>query len=136
MAANTTPIFALAGAVQWATLTTANNVYDGTGTVGTVFAADAADGSYLQKLIVRPRGTNVATVLRVFINNGSDNTVAANNSLFNEYTLPATTANAAAALAGIEIPLNSVIPAGYKINVVLGTTVAGGYAVSGWGGNY
>lgn len=136
MPANTTPIFGRAGNIEWAALTAANTAMDGTGTVATVFTADAANGSYLQKLVVRPKGTNVATVLRVFMNNGSDNSVAANNALIGEYTLPATTATATAALAGIEVPVNAVLPPGYKINVTLGTAVAAGYAISGWGGPY
>jgi len=108
---------------------------DGTGYVTTVFTA-GANGSYVSQLIARPVGTNIATVLRVFINNGSTNATQANNCLYTEITLPASTANAAGALQGISIPLNFALPAGYKINVTLGTAVATGYRVMCQGGDY
>ena len=70
MAANNNPIFTAAPDVQWAAaLTAANTAKDGTGTVATVFAADATNGGYVHKLVARAAGTNVATVLRVFVNN-------------------------------------------------------------------
>ena len=102
MPANTAPIFSAKGAIQWnpAILNTANTAKDGTGTVATVFTGNAAGnnaGNFVQKLVARPLGTNVATVLRVFINNGSVNTTAANNSLIAELTLPATTLSEIAA---------------------------------------
>lgn len=138
MAANTLPIFIKQGQIEWGTsaLTTANTAKDGTGTVLTVFTADATEGSYAYKLRARPAGTNVATVLRIFINNGSTNATAANNILFDEITLPATTLSEVAALAMYEVPLNIALPPGYKINVTIGTTVSAGYYVSVVGGKY
>jgi len=137
MVANAIPIFSKVARNEWANgITAANTALDGTGTVDTVFTADATNGSYLQKLTIRPRGTNVASVLRVFMNNGSTNATAANNVMIAEASLPATTASAVAALAGIEVPINMPIAPGYKINVTLGTAVAGGYAVSAHGGDY
>ncbi len=134
---NTAPIFSKVARVEWAPgITAANTAKDGTGTVDTVFTADATNGSYLQKLIARAKGTNVATVLRVFLNNGSTNATAANNVLIAEQTLPATTLSEVAALNGYEIPINLPIPPGYKVNVTLGTAVAAGYAVAGCGGDY
>jgi hypothetical protein len=108
---------------------------DGTGTVLTVFTAGAS-GSYVQRLIARAVGTNVASVLRIFLNNGSANSTQANNVLIGEVTLPATTASAVAALQPIEWPMNFALPAGYKINAALGTTVAAGYRLSCLGGDY
>jgi len=137
MTANTSPIFAREAHVEWANgITAANTAKDGTGTVDTVFTADATNGSYLQKLIIRPRGTNVASVLRVFLNNGSTNATAANNCLIAEQALAATTNSETTSIAGYELPLNLPIPPGYKINVTLGTAVSGGYAVTGIGGDY
>ena len=137
MAGNTSPIFSKAARNQWTNgVATANTAKDGTGTVDTVFTADATNGSYLQKLIVRPRGTNIASVMRVFLNNGSNNATAANNCLIAELSLPATTNSEVAAIAGYELPINLPIGAGYKVNVTIGTTVAGGYAVSAHGGDY
>ena len=137
MAGNTSPIFSKNAHNEWINgVATANTAKDGTGTVDTVFTADATNGSYLQKLIVRPRGTNIASVLRVFLNNGSTNATPANNCLIAELSLPATTNSEVAAIAGFELPINLPIAAGYKVNVTLGTTVAGGYAVSAHGGDY
>ena len=137
MPGNTSPIFSKVARVEWAGgITAANTAKDGTGTVDTVFTADATNGSYLQKLGVRPRGSNVASVLRVFLNNGSSNTTAANNVLIAEVSLPATTLSEVAALSGNELALNIPVPPGYRVNVTLGTAVAGGYAVTGFGGDY
>jgi hypothetical protein len=137
MAINTQPIFTRKGDVQWApaALQTANTAKDGTGTVSTVFTA-GADGAFVQRLIARPLGTNVATVLRVFLNNGGANTTAANNSLIAEITLPATTLSEVAALPPYELPLNLALPNGYKLNCALGTTVAAGYQLTVLGGTY
>ena len=138
MAQNTNPVFTLVPVVAWGTtaLATANTAKDGTGTVLTVFTANATNGSYVQKLRARPAGTNVATVLRVFINNGSTNATAGNNSLFDEMTLPITTLSEVGALAMYELPLNIALAAGYKINLTIGTTVAAGYFCSVVGGDY
>src|SRR5690242_21161977 len=98
------PIYSRVADIQWgAPLTTQNTAMDGTGTVTTVFTADATNGGFVQKLRLRAAGSNVATVLRVFINNGSTNTVAANNTLFDEISLPSVTAAAAGATSGFEV---------------------------------
>jgi len=138
MAANTSPIYTRTPDVQWGTtaITTANTAKDGTGTVLTVFTADATEGGFVQKIRFRAAGTNVATVARIFINNGSTNATAGNNILFDEITLAATTLSEVAALALYEIPLMIPLPAGYKINVTIGTTVSAGYYVSAIGGKY
>ena len=116
-------------------LLSANTAMDGTGFVTPVFTA-GANGSYLLRLIARPVGTNIASVLRVFLNNGSANSTQANNVLITEATLPASTANAAGALVPVELPLNFAIPAAYVLNVTLGTAVAAGYRVTVIGGSY
>lgn len=137
MAGNNSPIFSKIAHVEWANgITAANTAKDGTGTVTTVFTADATNGSYLQKIVVRPRGSNVASVLRLFLNNGGVNTTAANNVLVAELSLPATTNSEVAALSGNELPLNIPVPPGYEVLATLGTAVAGGYAVTAIGGDY
>jgi hypothetical protein len=141
MPANTNPIFSAKGAIQWnpAILLAANTAKDGTGTVATVFIGNTAGnaaGNFVQKIVARALGTNVATVLRLFINNGSANTTAANNSLIAELTLPATTLSEVAAQPDYVLPLNFAIPAGYKLNCTLGTAVAAGFAVTVIGGEY
>lgn len=138
MAASTTPIFSRLGDVQWGgtAITAANTNKDGTGTVLTAFTADATEGGFVQRIRFRAAGTNVATVARVFINNGSTNATPANNILWDEITLSATTLSEVAALSTYELPLNYALPAGYKLNVALGTAVSAGYYVSAIGGKY
>lgn len=137
MPGNNAPIFSKIARTEWVNgLTAANTAKDGTGTVDTVFTADATNGSYLQKLVIRPRGTNVVSVLRVFLNNGGTNATAGNNAMIAEIGLPLTTNTEVAALAGLEIPLNIPVPPGYRVQVTLGTAVAGGYAVTAMGGDY
>jgi hypothetical protein len=84
-------------------------------------------------------GTNVATVLRIFINNGSTAATKANNTLYAEVTCPATTLSEVAALADVVItapyfPL--ALPPGYRLLASIGTTVAAGLRVSAYGGKY
>lgn len=138
MPANTSPIFSRLSDLQWssAAIASANTAKDGTGTVAMVFTADASNGGFVQKLVARALGTNVATVLRVFVNNGSSNATAANNSLIAEMTLPATTLSEVSALPDLSLPLNLALPAGYKLSCTLGTTVAAGYQLTAVGGKY
>lgn len=133
---NTTPIYSGTPDIEWGTVATANTAKDGTGTVVTVFTAHATEGGRCDYLRVRAAGSNVATVLRVFINNGSSNATPANNTLFTEATIAATTLSEVAALAETTISIGLSLPAGYKINITIGTTVAAGLAVTGVGGNY
>jgi hypothetical protein len=149
MAANTTPIYSKVGDIQWGAadgdggaagpLKTANTAKDGTGTVLTIFTADADNGGRVDRISARSVGTNVATVLRVFVNNGETNATVANNTLITELTLPATNLSEVAqftdqTISGTPFPL--VLPPGYKLLVTLGTTVAGGYSVTAYGGKY
>lgn len=136
MAANTIPIFPLTPKLTWGTdLQTANTAKDGTGTVVTLMTA-GANGSRVDYLRARATGTNTATVLRIFINNGSDPTVAANNVLFTEATIAATTLSEVAALADNTIQLDLVLPAGYKLTATIGTTIAALLKVSAVYGDY
>lgn len=138
MAANTTPIFTLTPNYSVGqTIATANTAKDGTGTVVTVYTA-GANGGMPAALTARAIGTNVATVLRIFINNGSTNTSAANNALFDEMSLPATTLSETAALPVYRyiFPDNFRLIASHKIICTIGTTVAAGYALLCHGNDY
>ena len=85
-------------------------------------ALGAATGSALLATIVGPM---VASATGGFSLDGTTTT---------EDT--ATTNSEVAAIAGLVIPMNIALPAGYKIFVTLGTAVAGGYSVTGVGGKY
>jgi hypothetical protein len=138
MAANTTPIYSKIGDIQWInTVLTANTTTDlTTGTNYLVFTADATNGGYVQKLRIRALGTNIATVMRIWINNGSTTGTAANNTLYDEVSLAASTVSQTSALSLYELPLNFALPNGYKIYVTLGTTVAAGFDVVAVAGKY
>jgi hypothetical protein len=138
MAANTSPIFSIAGEAQWVTATEANNVGNITG--GTIYLTFTAgtNGSYVQKIRFRHTGANAnAVVARVFINNGGATGTAANNTLFDEITIAANaTFTTNAASINYELPLGFAIPTGYRIYVTLGAAAAGGIACTVIGGDY
>lgn len=132
------PQYAATMKVSMGTVTAANIAKDGTGTVVTV-ATGGTSGSLINKIEVRALGTNVATVMRFFVNNGLTNATAANNSLVYESTIAATTLSEVAALADNVIdvtrgattePVVPFLPPGYKINITIGTAVAAGLAVT------
>ncbi|MGH8562711.1 MAG: hypothetical protein ACREXW_00970 [Gammaproteobacteria bacterium] len=137
MPANTSPIFGLTPVLSWGEIATANTAKDGTGTVVTIFTA-GANGARVDKIRYKAKGTNVATVLRVFTNNGSTNATAANNSLYHEETVAATTLSEVAALTNgeVAIPDGLLLPAGYKLNITIGTTIAAGLHVSAQGADF
>jgi hypothetical protein len=137
MSANTTPIFLRAPSVQWvSTGTSANTNLDGTGTVATVFTADATNGSKIEKIKLKHLGSNVATVVRLFINNGSSNGTAANNSLYKEVAMASNSVSQTAESTEAEILVDLVLPAGYKLNCTTGTAIASGIQVTAVGGAY
>jgi hypothetical protein len=147
MAQNTNPIFPLTPVNTWVSGAAANAATPGVtantttdltaGTIyGPVFTGKAVDGSRLDYIKVRALGTNVATVVRIWINNGSATGTAANNALFLERTLAATTVSQTAELPDITLPLNLSVPAGYRIYATFGTAVAAGYHLTAVAGDY
>ena len=138
MPANTSPIFSIAGDAQWSSgaITAANTTTDLTsGTIYAIFTG-GTNGSYIQRIRFRHLGTNVATVARVWINNGSTTGTAANNTLWDEITLAANTLSQVAASVNYELPFGFALPAGYVIYVTLGTAVAAGFKATIIGGDY
>jgi len=141
MAQNTAPIFPRIPVTHWnsAALLTAVVAKDGTGltdSTALVFTAHATEGSRVDYLKVRAIGTNVVTVMRVFINNGSTAATAANNVLFMERTIAATTISEVAEQVDNVIPMNISLDAGFTIRVSIGTSVAAGLRVTTVGGHY
>jgi hypothetical protein len=139
MPSNTSPIFSKAGDIQWnySPIVTANTTTDlTTGTSYLIFTADATNGGYIQKLRIRALGTNVATVMRVWINNGSTTGTSANNVLYDEISLALSSVSQTSALSVYELPLNFAMPLGYTIYVTLGTTVVAGFDVTAIAGKY
>jgi hypothetical protein len=136
MAGNSLPLITRKGNIGYGTITTANTALDGTGTVVTVFTADATNGSYIEKVNVRHLGTNVATVIRLFLNNGSASTTASNNILYTEIAVAANTLTQNGNSIGFSVPLGFMLPAGWKVNATIGTTVAAGLGIAINGGDY
>jgi hypothetical protein len=133
---NTSPIYSRLPVLGFGTIATANTAKDGTGTVVLVWTAASEVGGRIDKVKVRPLGTNVATVLRLFINNGSTNATATNNVLYYEKTIPASTLSEVAEQTDIEVSLNLPLPPGYRVYATIGTTVAAGLHLTGVGGSY
>jgi hypothetical protein len=138
MPGNNAPIYSKSANVSWNTvnMTAANTNKDGTGVVDLIWTADVTNGGYLDSISIVPKGTNVATVMRFFVNNGSTNTVAANNSLIDHVGLPASTLSEVAATPKAVLNVQKIFPLGYRIYAVLGTAVAAGFGVTAYGGNY
>ena len=147
MAQNTNPIFPLTPVNTWVSGAAANAATPGvtanttkdltSGTIyGPNFTGKTVDGSRLDFIKVRALGTNVATVVRIWINNGSATGTAANNTLYLERTLSATTVSETAEQPDIILPLNISLPAGYRVYTTFGTAVAAGFHLTAVGGDY
>lgn len=115
-------------------LTAANTALDGTGTTLLIFTAGSL-GALIDRIRCMHKGTNVATVARVFLNNGSDPSVAGNNTLIGEKTMPANTLSQVAESVSQDIVLNHPMEAGERIYVSIGTAVAAGVQFTPVGGD-
>lgn len=144
MPANTAPIYSIAGDVTNNAATAMNqpillaaNDFTGAGANNSLVFTAGTNGGFVKSLRFKANGTNVLTVARIFLNNGSTNATAANNSLFGEYVLPASTASITANTSpDFEYPIGIPLPAGFKIYVGLATAVAAGWTVVPLCGKY
>ncbi|GAI58495.1 unnamed protein product [marine sediment metagenome] len=122
--------------IEWFTdaATAANTAKDGTGAINFLLKADV--DTYIDRIVFRAAGSNVASVARLWLNTGETNTVASNNTLLTEITLPATTLSETSQLAEQKIVADLWLPAGYRLAFTLGTAVSAGYLVYIVGGTY
>lgn len=136
MTINNKPVFPRApnNGVFNVVLTTGNTTKDGSSGVTLVFTA-SADGSYVDGLQLKAKGTNVASLLRVFLNDGSG-TAAANMTLLEEMPLPSTTNSETIGTPTLFLPLDIDLKASQRIYVVLATTVSAGWGVTARGWDY
>lgn len=136
---NTAPVFTLNPRTAWTTITTADTSLDGTGAnVALIFTA-GANGSFIQSITAKANTTNAtaATSFCVYLNNGSTNATAANNTLIKEFTLGSVTGSNANSTLNFEFPINIQIPASYVVMVSIGTMNAStGFAVTVIGADY
>jgi len=137
MPGNINPIFTKVGDIQWSNVNilTANTTRDGTG-ANVIYTADATNGGYVDSLRIKARGTNTATVLRIFINNGGALSTNTNNILFGEVGIAGTTASETAPTVDVDYPMGIAMPPGYTIAVAIGTSVAAGLSITVIGGKY
>ena len=154
MPGNNDPIYSKVGDIQTDTLAaatllgpTANTAQDGTGTIYPIFAADATNGGYVQRILFQPITTVAATVCRVFIvdtvptvtSGALVSNTSLNTHLAWEIGLPAVTVSQTAAAPHLELPINVALPPGYRLAVTFGTST--GASTTGWnvvtvGGKY
>jgi hypothetical protein len=78
----------------------------------------------------------VATVIRIWINNGAATTTAANNTLYLERTLSSTTVSQTAEQPDIILPMGISLAPGYRVYATFGTAVAAGFHLTAIGGDY
>lgn len=144
---NTQPIYSKAGLAQWMIAMTAANTNTNinSGTSYLIFTADATNGSYVPGVYVKtaPGSSSsfntAATVVRVWLNNGSTPSGAAsNNVLIGELGLPATTFSNTAPQPDFYFPINRALPPGYQIYISLGTAPgsSGEFMATVIGGKY
>ncbi len=117
---------------------TAATAWDGTATVGTAMALvktfNATDGGFLDSVRAKitstagaaPSGVTNATVVRLWLNNGTDHTVAANNFHLDDIELPATDVSEliARALRNTEYRVDRFHPVGAGWRLYAGLTNA------------
>lgn len=138
MATNTSPIFIGTPNQQWSGSMTAANTDTSmaTGTSYLVYTA-GSNGSKVEDLYITYLGTLAgATIVRLFVNNGSSTGTAANNALFQEIAVPALTISQSAINTPILTRLNLVLKAGYKLYATLGTAATNGLQCVAVGGDY
>ena len=117
------------------TLTAANIATNGTGATGRVliFTAAATGFSLLPTVRIKPLGTGVATIIRLFRNNGSDPEVAGNNTLLWEEAIAASTLSQTAKMpendVNLDIRLAGHATTPERIYATLGTAHAAGIQI-------
>ena len=142
MAANTSPIFGRQADVQvgGANLgVTAVTATDGTGTLVSIFQADATEGGFVDRITLKPVGSPVATVARIFLlaasgafTSGTTNT-ATNTALLTETGIPLVTSSNVNSQPEYTIPIRLSLPPGYRLLIGFGTstgTTGNCYAVT------
>lgn len=143
MPANTAPIFSKSGSQSNNNATGMNQPvllaaadYTGAGVNNALVFTAGIDGSFVQRIGLKAVGTNVASVMRFYINNGASNLVATNNTFFGEVQLPAATASNTAPTAPVDLIMNFALEPGFRIFMGLGTGVAAGWVAQPVAGKY
>ena len=140
MAANTQPIFPISPKVSGGKVITADMSYENPVTSPVTLFTAGENGARIDQIKTRALGDNAATVLRLFVYDG------ASYMLAHESSLPASVASAEGETGsdidilrdtGYEaMPPIPYLPAGYSLVGTVGTTVASGWMVTVFGGEY
>lgn len=141
--ASTSPAFASTPPSNFTpgALTAANTALDGTGTTLLIATAPAVSGggAFVERIRCMHKGTNVQTVVRVFLNNGSTPATAGNNTLIAERTMPANTVSQTTESVPQDIIINQVLKGHAstpeRIYVSIGTAVSAGVQFTPIGGD-
>lgn len=148
MPGNIQPIYTRVGSVARDGLLTSSATFSGTILTATgdytgasanhqlVWTADSVNGGFIQRIRFNALGTNITTVIRIYINNGGTQTTAANNELYGQVSMPATTASNTAATTEVDYPMGFALPPGFRIYAGTATTIASGWVAVGIGGAY
>lgn len=143
MAQNVRPIHILTGDLSAnssttfpAVITAAANDVTGAGANNVLCFTASANGGFVQRLRFKPIGTNVASMIRIFINNGATNATSTNNVMWDEIPLPATTISTTSQMTPIDFPMGILLPPSFKIYAGLTIAVAGGWQVIPVAGEY
>lgn len=144
MPANVEPIFSRLGSVSNNDSTgmnqlvtaAANDVTGVSANNSLIFTADPTNGSYIVRIRLKPGGTNIASMMRFYINNGSTPTTATNNVFHGDVSLPATTASIVVGNIEIDYPCGFALPVGFRLYMGLGTAVAAGWVATVIAGRY
>ena len=136
MAANTSPIYGrtpdvqISGALNSGTILgpTAVTAQDGTGLLVPIFQADATEGGFVKRIILKPVGSPAQTVARIFLCNvtgaftSNTSNTATTTVMLDEVSLAAVTTSNLVAQTDTQIPVNMAIPAGWRILIGFGTS--------------
>ena len=151
MVANFQPIYSRTWDIQVAGSiigVTANTLNDGTQSTGCtqVYQADATEGGFVQKIILKPVATTAATVARVFYCANTVGTFVAgttntqgNTTLISEVGITSWTLSQTTASPQYEIPINIGLPASTRLLMTFGTSTGAannGFSVTTVGGKY
>lgn len=115
--------------VGLATISTANTSLTGSGTIGTVFSA-GANGSRIERCVVKATGTTTAGMVRLFIHNGTAATLLTE--------IPVAAVTPSGTLAAFETTFvfdgGLVIPTGYSLRAA--THNAESFQLTALGGDF
>lgn len=108
------PVFFTTPRIERGVISAANTNRDGTGTV-VQFAVGVANGTKVNEIVVKARGTTTAGMVRVFLYNGST------YSLLDEYAVSAITAAANTATFRVSTAYNNLFLASASWTLVAST---------------